>query len=130
MLSGEWNILRNLVPTSYQPLRALIIAGTLQAILPYGGIRVSDSYSEYLYLTWYPPHVSYRQCKMYKRRVDLLEPLLTELNPTYYLMVIRQLQYELAEIYSDIAQCKVEVGYTATSHSARSRWVIQCPKIC
>ncbi|XP_043230360.1 KIF-binding protein-like [Amphibalanus amphitrite] len=50
-----------------------------------------------------------RQCKMYKRRVDLLEPLLAELNPTYYLMVIRQLQYELAEIYSDIAQCKVEL---------------------
>ena len=47
---------------------------------------------------------------MYKRRVDLLEPLLAELNPTYYLMVIRQLQYELAEIYSDIAQCKVEVS--------------------
>ncbi|XP_037072888.1 KIF-binding protein-like [Pollicipes pollicipes] len=50
-----------------------------------------------------------RQCKMYKRRVDLLEPVLAELNPTYYLLVIRQLQYELAEIYSDIAQCKVEL---------------------
>ena len=46
---------------------------------------------------------------MYKRRVDLLEPLLAELNPAHYLAVIRQLQYELAEIYSDIAQCKVEV---------------------
>lgn len=59
-----------------------------------------------------------RQCKMYKRRADLLHPLLSRLNPTYYLMVIRQLQYELGEIYSDIAQCKVEVISLRLSNGA------------
>uniref|UniRef100_A0A2P2IAL2 KIF-binding protein n=1 Tax=Hirondellea gigas TaxID=1518452 RepID=A0A2P2IAL2_9CRUS len=49
-----------------------------------------------------------RRSKMHKRRVDLLLNLLNELNPQFYLSVCRQLRYELAETYSNMAQCKEE----------------------
>lgn len=49
-----------------------------------------------------------RQCKMYKRRIDCLEPVVKELNPTYYILVCRQMWYELAEIYSDMLEIKCD----------------------
>ncbi|CAG2068709.1 unnamed protein product [Timema podura] len=45
---------------------------------------------------------------MQKRRVDHLEAVLKELNPQYYLLVCRQLWFELAEIYSDILDIKLQ----------------------
>lgn len=47
-----------------------------------------------------------RQCKMHKRRVDILEAVLKELNPQYYLMVCRQLMFEIAETYSEMMDIK------------------------
>ncbi|KAK7060072.1 hypothetical protein SK128_008486 [Halocaridina rubra] len=41
-----------------------------------------------------------RRSKMHKRRIDLLTAVVQELNPTYYLLVCRQINYELAETYS------------------------------
>ena len=37
---------------------------------------------------------------MHKRRIDLLEAVVKQLNPQYFLLVCRQLNFELAEIYS------------------------------
>lgn len=47
-----------------------------------------------------------RQCKMHKRRIDMLLEICNELNPQHYLLVVRQLTYELAEIYSSILDIK------------------------
>jgi len=57
-----------------------------------------------------------RKCKMHKRRIDLLSDILRELNPTYYLMVMRQLQYELGEVHSIMMDLK----YTAVDEAAKS----------
>ncbi|XP_075072574.1 KIF-binding protein-like [Mixophyes fleayi] len=51
-----------------------------------------------------------RRCKMHKRRIDMLEPLCKELNPQYYLLVCRQLQFELADTYYEILNLKVAMG--------------------
>ncbi len=44
---------------------------------------------------------------MHKRRIVLLEDVLKELNPQYYLLVCRQLWFELAETYSDMLEIKL-----------------------
>ncbi|XP_014773181.1 KIF-binding protein [Octopus bimaculoides] len=50
-----------------------------------------------------------RQCKMQKRRIDLLSKLLEALNAQHYLHVCRQLMYELAETYSSLLDIKVNI---------------------
>ncbi|XP_063817642.1 KIF-binding protein isoform X2 [Pseudophryne corroboree] len=51
-----------------------------------------------------------RRCKMHKRRIDMLEPVCKELNPQYYLLVCRQLQFELADTYYEMMDLKVAIG--------------------
>ncbi|NWR59082.1 KBP protein, partial [Bucorvus abyssinicus] len=51
-----------------------------------------------------------RRCKMHKRRIDMLEPLYTDLNPQYYLLISRQLQFELADTYYEMMDLKVAIG--------------------
>uniref|UniRef100_A0A1A8G3E0 KIF-binding protein n=1 Tax=Nothobranchius korthausae TaxID=1143690 RepID=A0A1A8G3E0_9TELE len=51
-----------------------------------------------------------RRCKMHKRRVDMLEPICNELNSQYYLMIRRQLMFELAETYSDMMDLKLTLA--------------------
>ncbi|XP_077115126.1 KIF-binding protein [Ranitomeya variabilis] len=51
-----------------------------------------------------------RRCKMHKRRVDMLEPICKELNPQYYLLICRQLQFELADTYYEMMDLKVAIG--------------------
>ncbi|GFR62217.1 KIF1-binding protein homolog [Elysia marginata] len=48
-----------------------------------------------------------RQSRMHKRRVDMLTDLLKELNPKHYLLVCRQIMFELAEVYSEMADVKI-----------------------
>ena len=63
-----------------------------------------------------------RQCQMHKKRVDLLQQLNKELNPQYFLMVNRQLLYEMAEIYMAILDLKlaiVESNQPPTAHCRR-----------
>ena len=50
-----------------------------------------------------------RQCKMHKRRVDMLQALAKELSPQHYLMICRQLMYEIAETYSAILDIKLSI---------------------
>ncbi|XP_016412415.1 KIF1-binding protein homolog [Sinocyclocheilus rhinocerous] len=51
-----------------------------------------------------------RRCKMHKRRVDLLEPICKDLNAQYYLLICRQLQFELAETYYEMMDLKLAVA--------------------
>lgn len=48
-----------------------------------------------------------RQCKMHKRRVDLLEGVVKELNPTYFLTNCQELWFELGETYNDMLDTKL-----------------------
>lgn len=51
-----------------------------------------------------------RRCKMHKRRVDMLSEVLVELNPQHYLLVCRQLMFEIAESYSDMVDLKLAIA--------------------
>ncbi|XP_078667027.1 KIF-binding protein-like isoform X2 [Branchiostoma floridae x Branchiostoma belcheri] len=53
-----------------------------------------------------------RRCKMHKRRVDMLQSLLSELNQQHYLLVCRQIMYEIAETYSEMLDLKVAIAET------------------
>uniref|UniRef100_A0A1B6MDG1 KIF-binding protein n=1 Tax=Graphocephala atropunctata TaxID=36148 RepID=A0A1B6MDG1_9HEMI len=62
-----------------------------------------------------------RQCKMHKRRVDLLEGVVKELNPTYFLTACQELWFELGETYThmvDIKLAKLEANSDAPSAHA------------
>jgi len=48
-----------------------------------------------------------RQCKMHKRRADMLSDILKQLNRQFYLLVCRQLMFELGEIYSTMLDNKL-----------------------
>uniref|UniRef100_A0A8C2WRN5 KIF-binding protein n=1 Tax=Cyclopterus lumpus TaxID=8103 RepID=A0A8C2WRN5_CYCLU len=51
-----------------------------------------------------------RRCKMHKRRVDMLEPICSDLNAQYYLMIRRQMMFELAEIYNEMMDLKLTLA--------------------
>ncbi|TNN52634.1 KIF1-binding [Liparis tanakae] len=51
-----------------------------------------------------------RRCKMHKRRVDMLEPICSDLNSQYYLMIRRQMMFELAEIYNEMMDLKLTLA--------------------
>uniref|UniRef100_T1JN77 KIF-binding protein n=1 Tax=Strigamia maritima TaxID=126957 RepID=T1JN77_STRMM len=69
-------------------------------------IQLMQDYSTlYKLLAFFEPN-SDRQCKMHKRRIDLLEGVLKELNPQYYLDKCRQLKFELGEIYCHLLDTK------------------------
>lgn len=47
------------------------------------------------------------RCKMHKRRIDMLEPICNDLNSQYYLLIRRQLMFELAETYNEMTDLKL-----------------------
>ncbi|KAM6943024.1 KIF-binding protein [Xenentodon cancila] len=51
-----------------------------------------------------------RRCKMHKRRIDMLEPICNDLNSQYYLLIRRQLMFELAEIYNEMMDLKLTLA--------------------
>ncbi|KAH8028627.1 hypothetical protein HPB51_017845 [Rhipicephalus microplus] len=44
---------------------------------------------------------------MHKRRIDMHEEVLKEVNPRYYLGVCRQIMFELGEVYSEMMSLKL-----------------------
>lgn len=50
-----------------------------------------------------------RQCKMHKRRIDMLTEVLKELNIQYYLLICRQLMFEIADTYSAMYDLKFAI---------------------
>ncbi|CRK96120.1 CLUMA_CG009550, isoform A [Clunio marinus] len=49
------------------------------------------------------------QSKLHKRRADQLEEVLTQLNPTYYMNICRELMFELGLTYSDMLDIKCDL---------------------
>ncbi|CAG9785773.1 unnamed protein product [Diatraea saccharalis] len=68
---------------------------------------IQDSSQSYSYLAFFEEDDE-RRAKMHKRRIDMLEELVKEINPTYYLQYCRQLWFELGEVYSDILNIKLD----------------------
>ena len=80
---------------------------------------VQDHSQLFKYLIFFEPGLD-RKCRMYKRRADMLEDVLKELNPQHYLVLMRQLFFEVAIIYSEMADCKITIVSDTekpTSHS-------------
>ncbi|KAL4238818.1 hypothetical protein ACF0H5_003525 [Mactra antiquata] len=50
-----------------------------------------------------------RQCKMHKRRVDMLTEILKELSLQHYLLICRQLMFEIADTYSTMMDLKLAI---------------------
>ncbi|XP_072173912.1 KIF-binding protein-like [Diadema setosum] len=55
-----------------------------------------------------------RRCKMHKRRIDMLTDMLDGLNRQHFLLICRQLMYELAETYSEMMDLKIAILEQAT----------------
>ncbi|EAL66317.1 hypothetical protein DDB_G0282223 [Dictyostelium discoideum AX4] len=45
-----------------------------------------------------------RKIGIHKKKIELIQPLLKELNPTYFLSSIRSIYFKIAEIYSEISK--------------------------
>lgn len=60
-------------------------------------------------------------CKLHKRRVDLLQKLLSQLNPVYFMPHVRQILFELGETYSEMVHYKLlELNKTQDQQVMRS----------
>lgn len=68
---------------------------------------VSDISLAFKYLAFFEDNEE-RQAKMHKRRIDILESVVNELNPRYYQTECRQIWIELAETYSAILNIKLD----------------------
>jgi len=49
-----------------------------------------------------------RKCKMFRKRIDLLEPLAQELNPQAFVVIWKQITFELGEMYREIHDIKLK----------------------
>lgn len=58
------------------------------------------------------------RCRMLKRRADMLSAVLEELNPQHFLLISRQLLYELGEVYSDLSAIKIVLASDSPSPQA------------
>lgn len=69
---------------------------------------VQDLSSAYNQLAFFEEDGS-NQCKLHKRRADLLEGITKNYNSTYYLKVCREAWYELGLIYSNMLDIKLDI---------------------
>ncbi|XP_052768900.1 KIF-binding protein-like [Mya arenaria] len=69
---------------------------------------VQDHSLSFKFLSFFEPDLE-RQCKMHKRRIDMLTEILNELNPQHYLLVCRQLMFEIADTYSAMMDLKIAI---------------------
>lgn len=70
---------------------------------------VQDHSQLFKHLIFFEPGLE-RKCRMFKRRTDMLESLLKELNPQHYLLLMRQLYFEVGIVYSEMADCKITLA--------------------
>lgn len=68
---------------------------------------VQDQVQMYLNLAFFEDNPE-NQAKMHKRRADLLEKVLKEVNPTYYMQYCKQMWFELAQAYGEILHIKLD----------------------
>ena len=75
---------------------------------------VRDHSRLYKVLSFFEPSLE-RQCRMHKRRADMLADILKVLSRQFYLLVCRQLMFELGEIYSAMLDNKLALIEQAQS---------------
>ena len=69
-------------------------------------VEITQDISQlYKYLSFFDDNFDNR-CKMHKRRIDMLNNVLLELNPQHFLVICRQLTFEIAETYSEMSNIK------------------------
>ena len=56
--------------------------------------------------------------KMHKRRINLVEGIVPQLNPTYYLPTLRQLTFQLGETYNQMIELKLSGNKQMTPQKA------------
>uniref|UniRef100_A0A3Q0KU13 KIF-binding protein n=1 Tax=Schistosoma mansoni TaxID=6183 RepID=A0A3Q0KU13_SCHMA len=66
---------------------------------------IQDRSKAYRLMAVFEKNIS-RQCCMHKRRIDMLNNVLGQLNPNHYLHLCRQLTFELAEALSTLRDLK------------------------
>ncbi|CAH8438760.1 unnamed protein product [Schistosoma margrebowiei] len=66
---------------------------------------IQDRSKAYRLMTVFEKNIN-RQCCMHKRRIDMLNNVLRQLNPDHYLHVCRQLTFELAEALGTLRDLK------------------------
>lgn len=80
---------------------------------------VQDMSNLYRCLTFFDSEPD-RCCKLHKRRIDMLEEVVSHLNPQYFLLINRQFHYEIAECYTEMMEQKyllLERGKEPTPHA-------------
>jgi len=84
---------------------------------------VQDHSRLYKIIAFFEPDLE-RQCRMHKRRADMLDIVLKQLNQQYYLLVCRQLMFELGEIFSTMLDNKlalIEQSQSPPNEHARAK---------
>lgn len=81
-------------------------------------VRIVQDHSQLFKLVAFFESDGSVQCRMHKRRVDMLSGVLEELNPQHYLMVCRQLMFELADTHSEMADIKIVLAAESPSPHA------------
>jgi hypothetical protein len=61
-----------------------------------------------------------RQIAMHLRRIQLLTPILGELNPQAFKSILQEVNYECGEIYSEIHELKSEKGKENSTYALKA----------
>lgn len=69
---------------------------------------IQDYSTAFKHLAFYELDMG-RQCKMHKRRIDMLQDLLGQLSTQFYMMICRQIMFEIAETYSSMLDLKLAI---------------------
>ena len=69
---------------------------------------VHDISDLYTLLIFYEPNIE-NKSKMFKRRLDLLKPIVDEISEQYYLLLKRQFLFDCADIYQQMMDIKYEI---------------------
>lgn len=89
-----------------------------------------DTSSLYKHLAFFEREPE-QKCKMGKRRADVLAAVLQDINPQFYLLLCRQLQFELGEIYSDMVGLKTGIANAnSKSHGLGQHAIRKINRLC
>lgn len=73
-------------------------------------VSVTQDYSQLFKVLAFFESDCDRQCRMHKRRADMLQETVKQLNPQFYLMICRQLIFEIAETYNTMVELKYNIA--------------------
>lgn len=84
-------------------------------------IRILQNVSQlYKYLSDFETDLA-RICKMHKRRINMLEPLIDDISPKAYLEFYQQCADEVAKSYAEMMELKYAINKHRPAHMAKER---------